>query len=47
MEQEPKHTKNVAQSSFAETKIDDGVFVFTYTNEISEVQSVEKEIDSY
>ena len=38
--------KSVAQSSFDETKIEDGVLVLTYKNETSEVQWIEKEIDS-
>ena len=38
--------KNVAQSSFKETKVDDGFLVLTYKNEDSELQSIVKEIDS-
>ncbi len=38
--------KNVAQSSFKETKVDDGFLVLTYKNDDSELQSIVKEIDS-
>lgn len=38
--------KNVAQSSFIETKIDDGFLVLTHKNDDSVLQSIVKEIDS-
>lgn len=46
MNQKISNDKNVAQSSFEETKIEDGFLVLTYKNEASELQSVAKEIDS-
>ena len=39
-------TKNVAKSSFEETKIDEGFFVLVYKNDKSVAQSIEKYIDS-
>ncbi|WP_406685396.1 AraC family transcriptional regulator [Seonamhaeicola sp. MEBiC1930] len=38
--------KNVAQSTFDETKVDEGVLVLTFKNDKSVAQSVEKDIDS-
>tara|TARA_R110002049_G_scaffold307520_1_gene508193 strand:- start:872 stop:1771 length:900 start_codon:yes stop_codon:yes gene_type:complete len=38
--------KNVAQSSFEETKVDDGFLILTYKNESIEIQNAAKEIDS-
>ncbi|TWO33911.1 helix-turn-helix transcriptional regulator [Seonamhaeicola sediminis] len=38
--------KSVAESSFNETNVDEGVFVLTFKNEKNVVQSVTKEIDS-
>ena len=38
--------KNVAKSSFAETQVDEGVFVLTYQNETAKNQTVERFIDS-
>ena len=38
--------KNVAQSSFEETKVDDGFVILTYKNESIEIQKAAKEIDS-
>jgi len=38
--------KNVAKSTFEETKVDDGFFVLTYKNDKSVAQSLIKEIDS-
>jgi hypothetical protein len=38
--------KNTAQGSFLETAIESGFIVMTYQNETSEVQLLEKEIDS-
>ena len=46
MNQEFNANKSVAKSSFEETKVDEGVLVLAYKNEESEVQSLEKEIDS-
>lgn len=46
MNQKISNDKNVAQSFFEETKIEDGFLVLTYKNEASELQSVAKEIDS-
>ncbi|SFZ89973.1 AraC-type DNA-binding protein [Flaviramulus basaltis] len=38
--------KNVAQSSFKETQVDDGFLILTYKNDKSETQSIVKEINS-
>src|SRR6056300_277173 len=38
--------KNVAESSFQETKVDDGFFVLTYKNDRNQSQTVVKEIHS-
>ena len=38
--------KNVAQSSFKETQVDDGFIILTYKNDKSETQSIVKEINS-
>jgi len=38
--------KNVAESSFQETKVDDGFFVLTYKNDRNQPQTVVKEIHS-
>ena len=38
--------KNVAKSTFNETKVDEGFFVLTFKNEKNEMQSLTKEIDS-
>ena len=38
--------KNTAQGSFLETAVETGFTVMTYQNETSEVQLLEKEIDS-
>lgn len=38
--------KNVAKSTFVETKIDDNFFVLTYQNENEVVETVEREIDN-
>ena len=38
--------KNIAQGSFLETTVETGFIVMTYQNETSEVQLLEKEIDS-
>ena len=46
MNQEINANKSIAKSSFEETKVDDGVLVLTYKNEASEIQLLEKEIDS-
>ncbi|TGV03873.1 AraC family transcriptional regulator [Flavivirga rizhaonensis] len=46
MKDEMNNNKSVAQSTFDETKVDDGALVLTYKNESSEVQSLAKEIDS-
>ena len=40
------HFKNVAGSSFEETKVDDGFFVLTCKNDKNVAQSIAKEIDS-
>ena len=40
------HFKNVAKSSFEETKVDDGFFVLAYKNDKNIAQSIAKEIDS-
>ena len=39
-------SKNIAQGSFLETAVEAGFMVMTYQNESSEVQLLEKEIDS-
>jgi len=39
-------SKNIAQGSFLETAVESGFTVMTYQNETSEVQLLEKEIDS-
>jgi len=39
-------TKNVAKSSFKETQVDQDVFVLTYQNETSDIQVIERYIDS-
>ncbi|TJY34702.1 helix-turn-helix transcriptional regulator [Pontimicrobium aquaticum] len=42
-----KHTKkNVAKSTFVETKIEDGFFVLIYQNENNKIETVEREIDT-
>ncbi|OEK06173.1 AraC family transcriptional regulator [Flavivirga aquatica] len=46
MNDEIKGNKSIAQSSFDETKVDEGVLVLAYKNEGVDVQSVAKEIDS-
>ncbi|MDO5969149.1 AraC family transcriptional regulator [Flavivirga aquimarina] len=46
MKDEINNNKNVAQSSFDETKVDDGALVLVFKNESNEVQSLAKEIDS-
>ncbi|MDO5978742.1 helix-turn-helix transcriptional regulator [Flavivirga spongiicola] len=46
MKDEINNNKSVAQSSFDETKVDDGALVLTFKNESNEVQSLAKEIDS-
>ena len=46
MNHEKTDNKNVAKSSFEETKVDDGFFILTYKNESIEIQTVAKEIDS-
>lgn len=38
--------KNVAKSSFNETKVDEGVYVLTYKNETDASQTIVREIDS-
>jgi len=39
-------SKNIATGSFNETRLDEGFFVLTYQNETSDLQIVEREIDS-
>ena len=46
MPEEKNEKKNVAQSSFDETKVDEGFLVLTYKNEGNEVQIIEREINS-
>lgn len=46
MNQEFSTHKSIAESSFEETKVDEGVLVLTYKNEENEAQSLAKEIDS-
>ncbi len=46
MSQEKDNEKNVAQSTFDETKVDEGVLVLALKNDSNETQSIEKEIDS-
>ncbi|NMH89232.1 helix-turn-helix transcriptional regulator [Flavivirga algicola] len=46
MNDEINSHKSVAQSSFDETKVDDGALVLTFKNESNQVQSLAKEIDS-
>ncbi|ALJ05515.1 AraC family transcriptional regulator [Pseudalgibacter alginicilyticus] len=46
MNHETTKRKNVAQSSFEETKVDDGFLILSYKNESIEIQNVVKEIDS-
>ncbi len=46
MTHEINDNKNVAQSSFDETKVDDGALVLTFKNESNKVQSLAKEINS-
>lgn len=46
MNQEKNNKKNVAQSTFDETQVDEGVLVLALKNDSSGVQSVAKEIDS-
>lgn len=46
MSLEKSNDKNVAQSSFDETQVDDGVLVLALKNDTSQIQSVEKKIDS-
>jgi AraC-like DNA-binding protein len=43
---EEKSIKNVAESSFAETKVDDGFLVLLYKNDAHESQNLVKEINS-
>jgi AraC-like DNA-binding protein len=43
---EEKSIKNVAESSFAETKVDDGFLVLLYKNDAQESQNLVKEINS-
>ena len=38
--------KNIAQSTFEETKVDDGFLVLTYKNDGNETQNLVKEINS-
>ena len=38
--------KNVARSSFEETKVDDGFLILTFKNESESTQNIEKEIHS-
>ena len=46
MNHEMTNQKNVAQSSFEETKVDDGFLILTYKNESIDIQNAAKEIDS-
>lgn len=46
MNQENNNLKNVAQSTFDETKVDEGVLVLALKNDSEKIQSVEKEINS-
>ncbi|MEP1489877.1 MAG: AraC family transcriptional regulator [Algibacter sp.] len=46
MNQEKSNEKNVAQSTFEETKVDEGVLVLALKNDSDEIQSIAKEIDS-
>lgn len=46
MNQEKTNDKNVAQSTFDETKVDEGVLVLAFKNDSTEIQSIVKEIDS-
>ena len=46
MKPEENTLKNVAQSSFEETKVDDDFLILTYKNEGIEIQNAVKEIDS-
>ncbi len=46
MNNEESTKKNVARGSFEETQVDDGVLVFAYKNDESEVQHIAKDIDS-
>jgi AraC-like DNA-binding protein len=46
MNHEMTDKKSVAQSSFEETKVDDGFSILTYKNESVEIQSAVKEINS-
>ena len=39
-------SKNIARGSFEETKLSEGFFVLTYQNNSSDIQIVEREIDS-
>ena len=46
MNENKNNIKNVAQSSFEETKVDDGFLVLTFKNERGLTQNIEKEIHS-
>lgn len=46
MSLEKSNDKNVAQSPFDETQVDDGVLVLALKNDTSQIQCVEKKIDS-
>ena len=46
MNQEISNYKNVAQSTFEETKVEDGFLILTYKNDGVEVQNAVKDIDS-
>ena len=46
MNQEISNYKNVAQSTFEETKVEDGFLILTYKNDEIEVQNAVKDIDS-
>ncbi|MEP3837312.1 MAG: AraC family transcriptional regulator [Algibacter sp.] len=46
MNQEKNVDKSIAESTFNETTVDDGVLVLTYKNDKSQLQSLAKEIDS-
>ena len=39
-------TKNVAQSTFKETTVEDGFIILTYQNDTDQSEIVEREIDS-
>lgn len=46
MNEELEDDKSIAESTFNETKVDDGVLVLTYKNDNTKMQSLAKEIDS-